>query len=296
MNEQEAPSFVPLEMAPKEREILLAEPADDEIAIRPDVGALYMPEVMIRNRLNAAFGPGGWTLWQNAPSVYREELGEVVYDATLIVRQSAVARASGSIRWKPGSRKGMTFSDASEAAKSSVLRRCAKDLGVGSQMWDKTWCEAWRTANASRYEVMELQGDKKGEVSYEWHRNDSEPSDTHWRAYRLLAPRAGSGGGGQPRPGRGTDNAQPPRSSADPRPATSTADGGGFAIRDPKAPATDKQIAALEKMCEKIAPSMVEAQLSARGVGCLRELNKGEASALFTWAKAELEGNRNAPK
>jgi len=276
-----AARFVPLTFYDEEREILTAPPRDDEIAIRPDNGALYIPEMHLRKRLNEAFAPGIWTLWQNAPSAYRPDLGEVVYDATLIIRHSAVARATGSQRWQTGRNWGMDYGGATESARSSCLRRCMKDLGAYSEMWDKVWCEAWKQKHAHRIEVA---NQKTGEIDWEWHRKDRPaPWNTAKKGERQ--------GRSQP-PSRKAS--EPPASGSQPRAAVphdqGSGDGGRPKIRDPEAPVTEKQAHALERMCEKIAPSAVEAQLRERGAGSIMELTKGEASVMIAWAQGELAG------
>ena len=287
------PRFVPLVLSDTEREILMAEPTLEEVEIRPDNGGVYMPEIHIRKRLNAAFGAGAWTLWQNEPAAYRPDLGEVVYDATLIVRESAVARACGSARWKSGNAKGMDYGSALESARSTCLRRCAKDLGIGAALWEHDWREAWKQKHAHRIEV---ENRKSGVIDWEWHRKD-RPAP--WNAVKkgASAPRQSaqgrdrgrgdSGNGGQKPSSRPEQHPAPPASNAPPQAAPAS---GEYSIRDPESPATDKQLAALDKMCAKLTPSDVDAQLRERGAKCLRELSKGEASAMIAWAQNELGG------
>ena len=137
--------------SPEAAKALLAPLEPEEIEVKPD-GILYLPEIKYRRILNQAFGPGGWGLAPRgetivtAKSVTREyalvALGRyavmshcsrsVLKNATnyIVYRLVSVARGEQDY-FSP---EGITT--AVEGCKSTALRRCCKDLGVASELWD----------------------------------------------------------------------------------------------------------------------------------------------------------------
>ena len=120
-----------------------------EISIRPD-GIVYVPGVVIRNRMMEAFGPGEWALRVESPPGRDPDNDECTYDASLWVHGKFVSRALGGCRWRPGNAQ-MTKSDALEGARTDCLHRCAKDLGIGTEVWDRTFILNWIAEYAEPY-------------------------------------------------------------------------------------------------------------------------------------------------
>ncbi len=139
----------------EQQDILTAPLTEDEIAIRPDDGMLYMPQIFYRQRLIRAFGVGGWAMRSNGtPYVDRtkktkknEEAPEVFYTGLLYVNGRFVAEAMGKGSWIVSNPKS-DYGTALESAKSDALSRCCKDLGIAWKLWDKAFADAWKKENA----------------------------------------------------------------------------------------------------------------------------------------------------
>ena len=55
----------------------------------------------------------------------------------------------------------MSHADQVESAKTDCLTKCCKDLGMATELWEKTWREAWQAEYAEK-KWQEPKGDKKG--------------------------------------------------------------------------------------------------------------------------------------
>ena len=160
---------------------LLAPIEPDEIEVKPD-GIIYLPEIKYRRILNQAFGPGGWGLAPRgetivtAKAVTREyalvALGRYVIDfifrfATklgdstddLLYRLVSVARGEQDYFSPEG------IPTAVEGCKSTALRRCCKDLGVASELWDPRFIRKFMTQHVKEV-FVEHQSTKKRKKMY----------------------------------------------------------------------------------------------------------------------------------
>lgn len=140
-------------------------------------GELYMSHVHVRRRLNDAIGPMGWAL--RPVSDLSERDNQLVREFALIVLGRVVATAFGSAKYYPTLRGGASNpradkADAAEMVKSNALTRCCKDLGIGSECWDRRWCDEWREKYAVHVWVKKGGGDKTETISY-WRRLDQKP-------------------------------------------------------------------------------------------------------------------------
>lgn len=62
----------------------------------------------------------------------------------LLVRGGFVGEAWGQCEWREGN-TDMSRMDAVEGAKSNAIARiCKSNLGMGLELWDKQWREAWK--------------------------------------------------------------------------------------------------------------------------------------------------------
>lgn len=140
---------------------ILARPVDPEldIEIRPDK-IVFIPAVVIRRRLDETFGPGRWALRQEQLPVYDPETNECLYDGSLWIDGKFVSRSMGGCSWRPGNRR-MTKSDAIEGARSDCLKRCVKDLGIGSEVALPSWRTAWIDEHATPYIGIDRDGKRK---------------------------------------------------------------------------------------------------------------------------------------
>jgi hypothetical protein len=141
---------------------------DAEVAIRPD-GIVYLPAVVVSQRLDEALGPGRWAIRQERDPFYDEATQECLYDGSLWIDGKFAARAVGGCKWRPSNYK-MSKSDALEGAKSDCIKRCGKALGIGRELWTKAWQLAFTAEWAEPYQGA----DHKGKPSILW-RKKGEP-------------------------------------------------------------------------------------------------------------------------
>ena len=122
---------------------------DTEVEWRPltDGGPLAIPYLShngYRDRLDAAFGLGGWGM---VPVGMPKEKDEIVYvPFALVVGGVPRVYAWGEQRYfetnREGKRSQMTYGDALEGAKSSAITRCGKELGIARELWDRRYLRA----------------------------------------------------------------------------------------------------------------------------------------------------------
>lgn len=154
----------------KEQDQVLRGPLDEEreVDILPS-GELYMPHVFVRRRLNEAFmQQGGWKLRPMSKISIDPDTHVMYREYALVVAGVAVASAYGANKYQPDNKR-MDFADSAEAVRSNALTRCAKDLGIGSECWERDWCDRWRDKYAVHVwvEAKDRQGNSK--------------RDHHWR-------------------------------------------------------------------------------------------------------------------
>lgn len=133
----------------------LQEPFPDE-AFQPGAAGkeslIYIEHSALRDRLNKVLGLGQWSIiprnrWAEPFKFFsrydktQREGTRIYVEAMLVVRGAFVAEAVGSMDYYPN--EATNYGDAVEGAKTSALRRCCKEFGVGLQAWSKDWCEAW---------------------------------------------------------------------------------------------------------------------------------------------------------
>jgi len=99
----------------------------------------YLSHNGCRDRLDACFGLGGWGM---APMGQPKEKDGVIYvPYALIVDGSPRVFAWGEQAYHANN-KQMTYGDALEGAKSNAITRCGKELGVGRDLWSKSYITA----------------------------------------------------------------------------------------------------------------------------------------------------------
>lgn len=152
-----------LEISQKEKDTLNVPVNNAEVEIRPD-GLLYLPQVFVREKLNAAFGPGQWALIQNGITIVGNTL---CFDGSLVIRGKFVSRAMGEADYIR-SNKNMSWATVYESAKSDAIARACKDLGVAKELWQPQFCRKWE----KEYSVK-VYRTKKGE--YAFRRKDVSP-------------------------------------------------------------------------------------------------------------------------
>jgi 5'-3' exonuclease len=135
--------------SPEASAILGAPLTDDEISVRPDDGILYMSGEAVRQRLQKAFGIGGWAIKPISTIVDKEAVDKnnkpqprVYYTGQLWILGRFVAEATGDGSWIRSNPKS-DYGTALEGAKTNCISRCCKDIGMWSELRDKDFTKAW---------------------------------------------------------------------------------------------------------------------------------------------------------
>jgi hypothetical protein len=141
---------------------------ETEIELRPD-GIAYVPGGALRERLIAAFGPGQVALRQERDPFYDAGTQEACFDGSLWIRGKYIARAIGGCKWRP-TNQSMSKTDAIEGAKTDCLKRCCKEIGMASDLWNPAFLREFMEEWAVPYQ---------GEA-YDWKTKKTLPK-TFWR-------------------------------------------------------------------------------------------------------------------
>ncbi len=148
---------------------------ETEIDILP-TGEIYMSHVHVRRRLNDAFGPMGWAIRPLTELKPDPSTNTLYREFALMANGRVVATAFGSAKYHPRNTR-MDFADAGEAVKSNALTRCCKDLGIGSECWDRRFAEAWRNKYAVHVWALVKDRDNPDQKKRDnfWRRIDQKP-------------------------------------------------------------------------------------------------------------------------
>lgn len=117
----------------------------------------YLPHIVYTRWFSRAFGRTGWAIVPTARPLKQDNLIMVPY--LLYVHGIPVAAATGEHEYYE-SNKQQTYGDVIESTVASALRRCAKRLGVGLEMWDKGFLSTLvppRGGSARREEFMDAE-------------------------------------------------------------------------------------------------------------------------------------------
>lgn len=170
----DALGLVELKATAAEEKVLAREPAPIDVMVLPS-GAPYLPHPVLTTWLNEAFGRGAWMLVPVGKPSLTENVVSCPY--ILYVHGRPVAFAQGEQEYHPKNRQ-QSYGDALEATHASALRRCAKHLGVGLQLWDRRWAREFRREHCVEVKVEQKfkDGDtwKTRDVT-QWRRMDDPP-------------------------------------------------------------------------------------------------------------------------
>lgn len=150
---------------------ILAEPfAPEQLDILP-TGEIYIPHILLRERLTRAFGRGQWALIRRRDS-FDPRTNRVYVECVLLVRGVAVGEAQGDWEYVPENPR-MSYTDALEAAQADALRRiCGKTLMCGSQVWDPAYVRWWKARYAVEVPDCFADGkpklDRNGKPKMKW--------------------------------------------------------------------------------------------------------------------------------
>jgi hypothetical protein len=125
-----------------EEEIVLQRPVQfNDVLVKP-TGQPYLSHPTYTKWLNDAFGRTGWGLTPASKAIagQPDDRGRVtiVQSYVLYIHGKPVAFAMGEHEYHATNAE-QTYGDALEATNASALRRCCKRLGIGLELWDKTF-------------------------------------------------------------------------------------------------------------------------------------------------------------
>lgn len=131
-----------LEMTDEELAALMEPFPDDAVEIRPHDGLIYIPHIMVSNRLNKVFKPGKWALIRRRE--WYDTASNVIYgEYVLLIRGCYVGESIGGHPYIKNNPKS-NYSDALEATAAEALRRIAgKRLSCGDQVWQPDYARQW---------------------------------------------------------------------------------------------------------------------------------------------------------
>ena len=154
-------------------DVLLAPVVEKDVEITVD-GRIYLPEDKIRCILNRAFGEGGWNILPRSPgSLLGGPEGHLmVREYALFAGGRFVSQAFGQVEVDEGS----TVTPF-ESTRSTALRRCCKDLGIASELWDPSWTTRWKAKNAV---MLQVENEITKGKRWLWRRKDGQFSHP-WR-------------------------------------------------------------------------------------------------------------------
>lgn len=135
------PIVVALNVLPRftaAEEVILSEPVPEaEIRIKP-TGQIYLSHPTYIRWLNRALGRGQWQLLQLAKP--QRANASIIVDYAFVIRGLACYSTYGEAEYHENNRE-QTYGDVLEATHAYALRRFAKRLGIGLELWDKTYSD-----------------------------------------------------------------------------------------------------------------------------------------------------------
>jgi hypothetical protein len=154
----------------KAEEKVLARPVRVEDVLIKPTGQAYLPHAAYRRWLADAFGRMGWQLRpannpMKAPAKSENAI-QVVRGYLLYVHGQAVAYADGEHEFYTNNAE-QSWGDALEATQASALRRCAKHLNIGLELWDKAWLDRFKREHCICYWVKYK--DRRGNTNAKQH-------------------------------------------------------------------------------------------------------------------------------
>ncbi len=149
----------------KEEEAALSEPVRfEDMRVKP-TGAVYLPHPVYTRWLNRAFGRTGWALRPASKPLLNHNT--VVIPYLLMVHGKPVAFALGEQEFFENN-KDQSWGDALESTQASALRRTCKHLGLGLELWDKSFNDMFLEEHC-----VKVWNEKKNR--YEWRRTVDPP-------------------------------------------------------------------------------------------------------------------------
>jgi hypothetical protein len=160
-----------IELNQIQRDILFSPVKEEDIEIRAD-GLVYLPWPFYVERLNKAFGISWCIIPKDMPKLQQNHMYWPFY---LMIQGKLAGFAIGEQEYQPNNPQ-MSYSDASEGAKSNALMRLCKGLGISLELWKPSFIRAWKEKYAECYPATWPDGrpklDRNGRQKMEWKRKD----------------------------------------------------------------------------------------------------------------------------
>lgn len=162
--------LVEIAVTPAEEAVLSEPPPVADLRVKP-TGQVYLPHVGYTRWLNRAFGRTGWALKPASRPLLNNNT--VVIPYLLMVHGKAVAFALGEQEYFQSNRD-QSYGDALESTVASGLRRCCKHLGMGLELWDRSFNDGFLADRCLRV-ACEVKRDGKVEKKYLWRLKAERP-------------------------------------------------------------------------------------------------------------------------
>jgi phage pi2 protein 07 len=137
-----------VELTDEQNKILFAPIDETQISIKP-TGIVYLSWSFYATRLRLAFGMQ-WALIPNGMPLINEE-NLMTWGFYLYIKGSLMGFAIGEQNYIPKN-KEMSYTDACEGAKSNALMRLCKGIGIGLELWQQEFVNAWKKKYAESYQ------------------------------------------------------------------------------------------------------------------------------------------------
>lgn len=146
-------------------ERVLARPAQlQDVSLKP-TGQPYLSHPVYTRWFNEAFGRLGWAIVPVSKPLRQDH--HVVQPYVLYIHGQPAAFAMGEQEYFESNRD-QTYGEALEATVASALRRCAKRLGVGLELWDRRWLDAFVNEHGVKVRCTVKLRDGQEKVRYQW--------------------------------------------------------------------------------------------------------------------------------
>ena len=177
-----------LDLPEEKNNILFAPVKPDEVFIKPD-GLIYMTWVKYAGRLSKAVGLSWTMIPQGMPKISKDAQNNnlVIWGFHLMIKGVYCGFAIGEQQYHENKR--MTYGEACEGAKSNALTRLCKAIGIGIELWDKSFINDWLGKYADK-KWKEGEGSNRGK--FEWFLKPNAFANINNNNAQIAAPAAAS--------------------------------------------------------------------------------------------------------
>lgn len=174
--------LVEIKLTEKEEAVLARPVRVEDVRMKP-TGQPYVSHPTYTKWFNDAFGRMGWTLVPKSKPARDGNMIMIPY--ILYIHGQPAAFAWGEHEYYEAN-KEQSYGDVIESTYASGLRRCAKRLGVGLELWDREWLDAYIAAHCVRVAVIvKDRGSREKTKKYVWRRKVDPPA---WNEVGAAAP------------------------------------------------------------------------------------------------------------